>query len=72
MFSPHLASILALPFGLLSLLVLIFWIWMLIDCIGNGSLDGTQKLIWVLVIIFLSGLGALLYFFIARKKGGLV
>jgi len=51
------------------LLVLsIFWIWMLIDCL-TSSLPPTEKLIWALVILFLHMLGALLYFFIGRPRG---
>lgn len=61
--------LLALP--LIGLLMTIFWIWMLVDCIKNRSLNDTEKLIWVLVIVFLNGLGAILYFFIARSKKGL-
>jgi len=59
-----------LAFPLLGLLVTIFWIWMLVDCIKNSSLSDTEKIIWVLVILLLNGLGALIYFFAARKKGG--
>ncbi|HEY2826557.1 MAG TPA: PLD nuclease N-terminal domain-containing protein [Pirellulales bacterium] len=55
-------------FGLLGLLYLIFWLWMLIDCLKNPRLQGTEKLIWVLVIIFLHVLGPLLYFFIEREQ----
>jgi hypothetical protein len=55
--------------GLIGLLIFIFWLWMLIECIMNKGLTSTEKLIWVLVIIFLNGLGALLYFFIGRGKG---
>jgi Phospholipase_D-nuclease N-terminal len=55
--------------GLIGLLIFIFWLWMLIECIMNKGLSSTEKLIWVLVIIFLNGLGALLYFFIGRGKG---
>jgi len=42
-----------------------FWVWMLVDCLNKSSRD---KLIWVLVIIFLNILGAVLYFFIERKR----
>ena len=53
-------------FLLLALLVAAFWIWMLIDCL-TSDLPTNEKIIWALVIFFLSGLGALLYFFIGRK-----
>jgi cytochrome c oxidase assembly factor CtaG len=63
------ATLLGLIFFILFILASVFWIWMLIDAIRNNRLDSTEKLIWVLVIIFLHGLGALLYFLIARGKG---
>lgn len=44
-----------------------FWLWMLIDALQNPTLDSTGRLIWVLVIIFLHGLGAVIYFFVGRK-----
>lgn len=49
-------------------LVFVFWIWMLVDCIKNPSLDSTHKIIWVLVILFLHGLGGLIYYFAGRSK----
>jgi hypothetical protein len=54
-------------FVILALVTSIFWIWMLIDCL-TSSLPSTEKLIWVLVIVFLHILGALLYFFLARRN----
>ena len=45
-----------------------FWIWMLIDCISNEPSIGNDKVIWVLVILILHGIGALLYFFIRRPQ----
>lgn len=42
-----------------------FWIWMLIDC-AQRTFD--DKMVWLLLIIFLGVLGALLYFFIIRRK----
>ena len=60
---------------LLSLIVLalvalafVFWIWMLVDCIKNERLTDTEKIVWVLVIVFLHALGALIYFLAGRKK----
>jgi len=52
---------------LAGLLAFVFWIWMLIDAIKNPSLDGTQRIVWVLVIVFLHALGALIYFFAGRS-----
>jgi hypothetical protein len=54
-------------FGL-GLLLFVFWIWMLIDAIQNPRLSGTEKVVWVLVVIFLHFLGALIYFFAGRSR----
>jgi cytochrome c oxidase assembly factor CtaG len=61
-------SLLAALFGLLFVvLAFVFWIWMLVDCIKNEGLSDTQKVVWVLVIIFLHALGALIYLLAGRK-----
>ncbi len=52
--------------GIIGLITTIFWLWMIVDCILNTALAGTQKIIWLLVVIFLHFIGALLYFFLAR------
>jgi hypothetical protein len=55
--------------GLLAIAVFAFWIWMLIHAITNKGLTDVEKLIWVLVVIFLHALGALIYFFVGKPKG---
>jgi len=45
-----------------------FWVWMLIDALRNKALTDNEKLVWVLVIVFLHFLGAIIYFFVARSK----
>ena len=55
-------------FWLIGILLTIFWIWMLVDCLMNPALEGTEKLVWVLVIIFLHALGALIYYFVVKNK----
>jgi hypothetical protein len=65
-------GIFAALFGLFALLfaalAFIFWIWMLINAIQNPGLSGTEKIVWVLVILFLHVLGALIYYFVGRSK----
>jgi len=48
------------------LLATIFWIWMLIDVLTKEH--GQDRLIWVLVVIFLGPLGALVYYIVRRSK----
>jgi hypothetical protein len=55
--------------GCFVLAAFVFWIWMLIDAITNKGLTDTEKLIWVVVIIFVHFIGALIYFFVGRPKG---
>ena len=63
-------SLLALLIGaVISLAGFIFWLWMLIHAITNKGLQDVEKIVWVLVIIFLPFLGSIIYFFIGRPKG---
>jgi len=55
--------------GIVGLAILAFWIWMLIHAITNKGLTDTEKIVWVLVIIFVHFIGALIYFFVGRPKG---
>ena len=71
------ASVVGGLFGLLALLVgaalslagFAFWLWMLIHAITNKGLADGEKIVWVLVIIFLPFIGSIIYFFIGRNKG---
>jgi hypothetical protein len=53
---------------LVSLVAFLFWIWMLIDAIQNPRLEGSQRVVWVLVIVLLPCLGSLIYYFAGRSK----
>ena len=62
------AAGMGMVFLIVGLLLSVFWIWMLIDCIMS-TLPSTEKLIWFLVIFFLHIVGAALYYFIGRPGG---
>jgi len=47
----------------------VFWLWMLIHAITNKGLEDVEKIVWVLVIIFLPFIGSIIYFFLGRPKG---
>jgi membrane protein DedA with SNARE-associated domain len=53
---------------LISLAVTIFWLWMLTDCASNESSEGNDKLIWVLIILFVPLFGSVIYYFIRRPQ----
>ncbi len=59
-------------FGILFLVIIlglvIFWMWMLVDLLQRKKFE--DKLVWVMVLIFLNALGAILYYSLvyARKR----
>ena len=54
--------------AILGLVTTVFWIWMIVDCVVSPQLTGTDKIVWLLVIIFLHIIGALIYYFVGRKR----
>lgn len=46
---------------------ILFWIFCMVDVLKN-SFHGNDKLIWILVLLFVPIIGSFLYFFIGRKK----
>lgn len=52
--------------GVVSILGVALWIWMIIDCATNEPSEGSDKIVWLLVIVLLGWLGALIYFFARR------
>jgi hypothetical protein len=53
---------------IIAIVTTIVWIWALVDCLQNPRLDGTEKLVWALVILFLHVLGAIIYFAVGRQR----
>jgi hypothetical protein len=54
--------------AIVALAAFALWIWMLIECLTKETDEGNNRLIWVLVIVFLHALGAILYFIIRRPE----
>lgn len=52
----------------LGFLGTIFWVWMLVHCILNKKVRDVEKLIWILVLIFTHLLGAILYYFLVKRR----
>ena len=46
----------------------VLWIWMLIDCAVNEPSEGSDKIVWILVILFTHGLGGLIYLLARRPE----
>lgn len=70
--SGSLGSVLGLLFFLFFIVVgaggTIFWVWMLIDCATKEPSEGSDKIVWLLVILFTHLIGALIYFFVRRPQ----
>ena len=64
MFGPLSVPLLA-GFGVVALLASIFWIWMLVDAATHEK-NSTDKLVWVLIILFTHLIGAVIYFILRR------
>lgn len=48
-------------------IVLVFWLFCIVDVLRN-SFNGNDKLIWVLVLLFIPFFGPFLYLLFGRKK----
>lgn len=65
LFVPIFGILCVLPFILAAFA---FWIWMLIHAIQNKGLTDNERIVWIIVIVFLHFLGALIYFFVGKPK----
>lgn len=65
---PILTQILFLSRTGLAALATIFWIWVLIDCLTKEASEGSDKVAWVLFILFVPLVGALVYYFVRRPE----
>ena len=52
----------------LSIGLLAFWIWALVDCCNNTPSEQNLKLVWILVIVFAGWIGAIIYLVAQRPK----
>lgn len=55
----------------LGLAATVFWIVELIDVCRREFPDPNTKIIWLLVVILVHGLGALVYYFVGKPQGWL-
>jgi hypothetical protein len=52
---------------LFFIIPLVLWLWALIDCL-KSNFSGSNKLIWIVLIILLPVLGPILYLLIGRGQ----
>ena len=51
-----------------SLLLFAFWIWMIIDCAKRNFKKDIDKVVWMIIILFLSILVATIYYLAVMKN----
>lgn len=52
---------------IVGILGMVFWIFMLVDVAKRESLSSNDRLLWILVIVLASYLGAIIYYFMIRR-----
>ncbi len=46
----------------------VFWIFMLIDVAKRNFKEQNEKIVWILVVALVGIIGALIYYFVVKKK----
>ena len=44
----------------------VFWILMIIDCVKREFKGENDKVVWILVLVFLGFIGAVIYYFVVK------
>ena len=61
----------ALAFGgammIVGLALIIFWIWMIVDCAKRKFKNDAEKIIWIVVVAVCGWVGALVYFIVIKS-----
>ena len=60
-----------LIFGIMfvaGLLSMVFWVWMLIDCVLRDFKKDSDKIVWVLLMLFLGIIPSIIYYFMVKRK----
>ena len=53
---------------IIGILAFVFWILMLIDSAQRNFKNENDRIVWVLIIIFVGIIGALIYYFVVKNK----
>lgn len=57
-----------LIFLVLGLLYIVLWLYFIFNAATRSDFDTTQRIIWIVVLLFLHGLGPILYLLLAGKR----
>lgn len=51
-----------------AIALFVFWVLMIIDCAKRKNLSDSERVVWILVLVFLQALGALIYYLAVKRK----
>ena len=51
----------------LGLLYAVLWVYALINAATRSDLEGTERILWIVLLLFLPGIGTLLYFLLKGR-----
>jgi len=54
-------------FFALFVLATIFWVLMIIDC-AKRKMSDNERITWILILVFLGAIGAVVYYFMVKRK----
>ena len=52
---------------LVAIVLIILWIWILVDCAKRKFKNDAEKIIWIVVIVLAGWIGAFVYFIVIRS-----
>jgi cytochrome c oxidase assembly factor CtaG len=51
-----------------AIALFVFWVLMIVDCAKRRNLSDNERVVWILVLVFLQALGALIYYLAVKRK----
>jgi len=55
-------------FMIVGIILTIFWIFMIVDVVQRKFKNENDRIVWILVVILANWIGALVYYFVIKKK----
>ena len=53
--------------ALITVILVVLWVWMLVDAAKRNFKNKTEKIVWLLVIVLVGWIGALIYYIVIRS-----
>jgi hypothetical protein len=62
------SAVVGLISGIFWLVFTVFMIWMIVDCALYESRVGNERLIWIIIMVFVPYVGAIVYYLFRRPE----